>query len=365
MDPIRVRALVGLHVACGGRAGRLLVGRLESALGPLETWWSRRAAVALPQGPTPAPAADLRAPGLDDQVDRALAALERCGFTVDGGDAWPALRALPDPPAALFRRGAPWRPGPTLAVVGARAATAYGVRAVRLLAGAAAEMGALVVSGLARGIDAEAHRAALDAGGATLAVLGAGPDRPYPPEHAALQERIGNEGTLLTEHLPGVRPLARHFPRRNRLLAALADAVLLVEARLKSGSLTTVRWAADLGRDVLVVPGPIDAPLSEAPIELLREGATPVACRAHLAEALGLDAGAGEVVAAADVADEADPATPHEERLLALARGAPVDLDALVRLSGEAPSRVLAIVLSLEARGRLLREADGRSFRAR
>lgn len=370
MDPSRAAALVGLHVATAGRAGARLLGSLESAAGPLESWWFRRdVAFSPPAGCAPALVAALLDRAVDAAAARAEDALRRAGFVVDGAEDWPPLRALPDPPAALFRKGRAFAAGAALAVVGARAATAYGRRATRLFAGAAAQAGACVVSGLARGVDAEAHRAALDVGGSTVAVLGCGPDRAYPPENAELQERIGAEGALLTEHLPGVPPLARHFPRRNRILAALADAALLVEARIKSGSLTTVRWAADLGRDVLVVPGPYDAPLSEGPLELLREGATPVYAVEHVLEALGLSTeiarpptpSAGGEDGAAD--DERD-VSPSEERLLALVRGAPTDLDDLVRLSGEPPSRVLTAVLALETRGLLRRGEDGRSFTA-
>jgi DNA processing protein len=177
-----------------------------------------------------------------------------------------------------------------------------------------------------------------------------------------LQERIGRDGTVLTEHPPGAAPLAHHFPRRNRLLAALADAVLVVEARIKSGSLTTVRWAADLGKEVLATPGPIDAHLSEGPLQLLREGATPVGTPEHVLEALGI--GEPREGRTADGAAEEGGVTSPEERLLALVRGEPIDLDDLVRLSGEPPSLVMTRVLSLEARGALAREADGRRFRA-
>jgi DNA processing protein len=361
METARLTASLRWHVATRG-AGLSLLSKAEALCGPLETWDAEaleRLAFAAPKA-----AAALSDPALDGRARSILEAAAKLGFVVDPWTAWPRLRALPDPPVVLFRKGGKASDGPALTVVGARAATAHGLRATRALAGAAAAAGVAIVSGLARGIDAAAHRAALESGGLTIAVLGNGPGRAYPPENAALQEEIGDEGTLLTEHPPGVPPKAAHFPRRNRLLAALCDAALLVEARVRSGSLTTIRWAADLGKDVLVVPGPFDAPLSEAPIVLLREGATAVAAPEHVFEALGLEASAtsAESRAARGASEGPAPTTAAEGRLLALARGEPTDVDDLVRLSGEPPSTVLAAVLSLETRGLLRRRDDGRTF---
>jgi DNA processing protein len=249
-----------------------------------------------------------------------------------------------------------------LAVVGARRASAYGLRITQALVEGLSAQGVMVLSGLARGIDARAHAVTLAAGGQTLAVLGSGPDRAYPPEHRDLQDRIGRDGVVLTEYLAGTPPKPPHFPRRNRILVALADALLVVEARGRSGTLTSASWAADLGREVLVVPGPVDSELSEGPLQLLREGATPVGSVAHVLQALGLDPDVSSAVGGPSINVVL---TPSEERICALLSSGALDLDDLVRLSGEAPSRVLSIVLSLEARGALTREADGRSFRPR
>lgn len=176
---------------------------------------------------------------------------------------------------------------PAVAVVGARRATPYGIGAAESLAEGLAEAGITVVSGLARGVDAAAHRAALRAGGRTLAVLGAAHDRLYPPEHRALAREVAESGALLTEFPPDTRPLPHHFPRRNRIIAGLAAATVVVEARERSGSLSTARHAADSNREVFAVPGPITSSLSAGCHSLLRSGAALVTGVADLLEELG------------------------------------------------------------------------------
>ncbi len=379
MDEAQIRPLLGLFLATEGRAGLATAARLVATAGDLALWWPERRRTGPPGALLPGLETALLDEGLERRIDALLADFARIGFVVDPGTSWPAFRALPDPPLVVIRKGLPPDDLPMLTIVGARSASAYGLRIAARLAGGLAAGGVVIVSGLARGIDAAAHRAALETGGRTVAVLGSGPDVPYPPEHLPLFSRIAAEGTLLTEHLPGAPPLARHFPRRNRLLAALGRAVLLVEARIKSGSLTTVRWAADLGRDVLVVPGPVDAPLSEGPLQLLREGATAVGSVDHVLEAMGLSAlrpnaeasQPGEVVPAETEGGEGvgtrrvrEVLSAAEARIVALAEGSPVDLDDLVRLASDPPSVVITAVLSLEARGVLRRSGDGRSFTA-
>lgn len=195
----------------------------------------------------------------------------------------PHPEAPPDPPpgaaAELVR--------PAVALVGARRATPYGIGAAESLAEGLAEAGITVVSGLARGVDAAAHRAALRAGGRTLAVLGAGHDRLYPPEHRDLARRVAESGALVTEFPPDTRPLPHHFPRRNRIIAGLAAATVVVEAAERSGSLSTARHAADSNREVLAVPGPITSSLSAGCHSLLRSGAALVTGVADLLEELG------------------------------------------------------------------------------
>lgn len=185
-----------------------------------------------------------------------------------------ALRVLHDPPAVLWARG-DWSVlrDPVVAVVGTRRATNYGQRVAREIVTALARAGACIVSGMALGIDAAAHTAALDAGGRTVAVLGTGADIAYPRAHVALHREIGARGLVLSELPPGARSNTGSFPRRNRIIAGLATLTIIVEAPVRSGALNTSNHALELGRDIAAVPGPIDATQSQGANELLREGA--------------------------------------------------------------------------------------------
>ena len=192
----------------------------------------------------------------------------------------PRLKTIHDPPGVLFVRGTlPDPTRPHIAVVGSRHATAYGTWATRTLIPPLVASGAVIVSGLAYGIDATAHTATLDANGTTLAVLASGLDRDniYPSQNRALAERIlASNGALLSEFPLGIQALKQHFPFRNRVIAGLCQGTLVVEAAARSGSLITAQSALESGRDVYAVPGPIDSPLSEGPNNLLKMGATPV-----------------------------------------------------------------------------------------
>ena len=203
--------------------------------------------------------------------------------------AWPErLRNIPDPPAALFLRGDPaLLSRPQLAVVGARRATRRGLADARLLVEELVAAGLVITSGLALGIDGAAHAAALDADGGTIAVLGAGIDRIYPPRHVPLARRIGEAGLIVSEFPPGVPPLAHHFPRRNRIISGLALGVLVVEASERSGSMISARLAAAQGRDVFAVPGTMRDPNAAGCHRLIREGAVLVRSAQDVLEELG------------------------------------------------------------------------------
>jgi DNA processing protein len=204
----------------------------------------------------------------------------------------PLLRAIHDPPVGVFLRGcaAPeLLQLPAVAVVGARACSAYGAHAARMLGRELAAAGLVVVSGLARGVDGEAHRGALEAGGATVAVLGCGIDRDYPAAHRELAERVAETGLVVAEYAPGVEPAPWRFPARNRIIAGLAQATVVVEARAASGALITAELALEEGREVFAVPGEITSTLSAGSNALLRVGATPLTQTSDVLASFGLE----------------------------------------------------------------------------
>jgi DNA processing protein len=280
--------------------------------------------------------------------------LQRAGLRFVGRSAarFPRrLAAIHDPPPGLFVRGdAPLEllDRPTVAVVGARACSPYGTAVALALARELAAAGVVVVSGLARGVDAAAHRGALDAG-ETIAVLGCGVDRDYPRAHASLAAAIAQRGLILSEYAPGVEPAPWRFPARNRIVAGLADATVVVEARERSGALITADLALDEGRQVMAVPGEITAHLSRGTNHLLRLGATPVTCVADVLEVIGV----GPAPAPAEVVVD-----PRLAAVRAAVADAPAAADQVVVRTGLPPAAVAAALVELELLG-LVAEADG------
>jgi DNA processing protein len=208
-----------------------------------------------------------------------------------GRPGYPALLTeLFDPPVRLYVRGesAAVLEQASVAIVGARSCSSYGAQVARTLARELAAAGLVVVSGLARGIDGEAHRGALASGGLTVAVLGCGIDRDYPRAHADLARRITDSGAVVSEYQPGVEPAPWQFPARNRIIAGLTRATVVVEARRRSGALITADFALELGREVFAVPGEITSGLSAGTNDLIRQGATPLLAADDVLEALGL-----------------------------------------------------------------------------
>lgn len=264
----------------------------------------------------------------------------------------PLLAELHDPPARLHLRGraAEILSRVAVAIVGARSCSPYGAQVARELAGELAAAGVVVVSGLARGIDGEAHRGALAGGGLTVAVLGCGIDRDYPHAHAELARRIGESGLVVSEYPPGVEPSPWRFPARNRIVAGLARATVVVEARRRSGALITADFALELGRDVFAVPGEITSGLSEGTNDLIRQGAIPLLGVGDVLEALGIDP--APPVAHASLSAEADAVWS------ALAVGA-LTLDEIARDSGVGSPEVAVALTELEL-ARLVSQADGR-----
>jgi len=273
-----------------------------------------------------------------------------------GDPGYPSLLAeLHDPPQNLFVRGEIGAlTDPCVAVVGARSCSAYGAQVARTLARELAATGVVVVSGLARGVDGEAHRGALEGGGRTVAVLGCGIDRDYPRSHAELARRIVASGAVVSEYEPGIEPAPWRFPARNRIIAGLARATVVVEARERSGALITSDFALELGRDVFAVPGDITSALSAGTNDLLRQGAAPLTSVRDVLDALGIDPGPS-----ARTADVSAPAAT----LLALLGDGARGVDELTRASGMASAEVAAALVELELAG-LAAQADGvyRSF---
>ena len=257
----------------------------------------------------------------------------------------PALEDLPDPPRQLWALGRPAlaHVKPIVAIVGTRNSTPYGERMTREIARALARAGACVVSGMARGIDATAHRSALEAGGSTVAVLGTGVDVVYPVGHRTLHDVIGRRGLVLAELPPGTRAFRGCFPRRNRIIAALATVTIVVEAPVKSGALNTALQADALGRTLGVVPGPIDVEQAQGSNGLLRDGGAVMI--SDVADALAL-VGLTPRLRVPRSLDGPDAAAVWS----ALADG-PLDSDALCAKSGLPAQRCMAAVTELEMEG--------------
>ena len=270
-----------------------------------------------------------------------------------GESAYPGLlAAIHDPPPSLYLRGG-GEPallgGPGVAVVGARACSAYGRSVARSLTRELAGAGLVVVSGMARGIDGEAHRGALDAGGTTVAVLGCGVDRDYPAAHAELARRICERGLVVSEYEPGIEPAPWRFPARNRIIAGLSRATVVVEARERSGALITADFALEEGREVLAVPGEITSALSAGTNALLRLGATPVTCAGDVLEALGIEP---------SHVSERRPLGRAAETLLERLRDGALTADELVRSLEVEPAEASAALIELELAGAVALE-DG------
>jgi DNA processing protein len=261
------------------------------------------------------------------------------------------LRELHDPPPGLFLRGSAdveLLSEPAVAIVGARVCSSYGGQVARLLGRELAAAGLVVISGLARGVDGEAHRGALEAGGVTIGVLGCGIDRDYPAAHRQLARGICRTGLVVSEYAPGVEPAPWRFPARNRVIAGLCDATVIVEARERSGALITADFALEAGREVFAVPGEITSKLSTGTNALLRLGATPLTSSADVLELFGLER------KSPDRLDLGEHATAVLE---ALARE-PAAADQLGRVTGLEAAALATALAELELAGAVA-EADG------
>lgn len=271
----------------------------------------------------------------------------------------PLLREIPDAPSVLYLRGRrALLSRPMLAIVGSRNPTPGGSAIAQAFAEHLSQAGLAIVSGLATGIDAAAHRGALRGGSGTVAVMGTGPDRIYPREHQALAQEVAADGLLLSDYPPGTALHPGLFPKRNRIISGLSYGVLVVEAALRSGSLITARLAAEQGREVFAIPGSIHSPLSRGPHRLIRQGAKLVETAADIMEELGPLHAALQQAQEAAHARPSDPAgppsavpSPAAAALLEIMDYSPQAVDLLVHRSGLTPDRVSAMLLTLELEG--------------
>ncbi len=341
----------------GPRSFRNLINRYGGAAAALEALPSlarRGGGLIPPRVPTP------------QEAEAEMRALERLGgrFIALGEPEYPALlREIDDAPPLIAVLGQPsLLSRPCVAIVGSRNASGVGRTMTARLARGLGEAGWVIVSGLARGIDAVAHEASLGFG--TVAVLAGGLDRPYPRENEALMRAIAEQGVVLTEMPMGWEPRARDFPRRNRLVSGMSRGVVVVEAAERSGSLITARLAAEQGRDVFAVPGSPMDPRASGTNALIRNGATLVTNAAEVLEGLTLLRNLPRSLDAEEETggsfDIPEPDDNARSRLLGLLGPAPLPVDDLVALSGLSAAEVQILLLELELAGRLERHGGGR-----
>lgn len=364
-DPRLLAALrLNLISGIGPRTQQALLARFET---PQAVFGASEEALLDVEGIGPKLAAAIVAARHSKSAEREWARCRELGIHLieRGAESYPRpLSEIFDPPGVLYCRGAVEpRDALAVAIVGSRRCTVYGRGQAEKLAGGLARAGVTIVSGLARGIDAAAHQGALAAGGRTLAVLGTGLDRIYPPEHVELARSVAQQGALLAETSLDQAPLPGMFPQRNRIISGLSMGVIVVEATRNSGALHTVRHAIEQGREVFAVPGRIDSLASEGCHDILRDGATLIRHVDDVLQALGpmvapVTTAEGQTVRnARELSLE-----PQEREILELVTSDPVHVDEVLRGASIEPSRVLATLTVLEMR-RLVRRLPGGQYR--
>jgi DNA processing protein len=300
---------------------------------------------------------------IDKEIQRARAAgIKMIPFS---DAAYPgSLRAIADPPPLLYVKGELRdNDSKAIAIVGSRSASDYGRRIARDLARGLASFGFTVVSGMARGIDGMAHESALQAGGRTLAVLGSGVDRAYPPEHEMLYRRISESGAVISELPMGARPIAFNFPARNRLISGLSLGVVVVEATEKSGSLITASLAAEQGREVFAVPGEAGASRSRGSHRLIRQGAKLVETVEDIIEEIAPQLSRNGDAAPASARSLPENSGPAARQIFALLKETSLQVDQVIEQSGLPAPQVLQVLLDLELQG-FVCQTPGKIYRA-
>ncbi|WP_305041959.1 DNA-processing protein DprA [Geoalkalibacter sp.] len=362
-EPLSSRDLGWLRLSLTPGLGRKSLRRLYETFGSVEAILADTAPGRLARAGLPARIAtqipDPAEPRLLQTARRLAAQGVRLARFWDA-DFPPLLAAIPDPPALLYVRGQ-WPPPAGLAVVGSRRAGEEGRRLVREICRDLAAAGICIISGLARGIDTAAHLGALDAGGATVAVLGCGIDRAYPPENARLFEQIARDGTLISEYAPGTPPLAGNFPGRNRIVSGLARGVLVAEAAAGSGSLITADFALEQGREVFALPGAPYGPQCSGSNSLLKEGAHLVTEARDILELLWADRPRTPAPPAPPASRAPLDLSAEALRVLGPLGATALHIDEIVRKSGLTPPEVSAILLHLELQG-CIRQLPGMHY---
>jgi DNA processing protein len=349
---------VGFHRVQGVGAARIT--KLLNTFGTLEKAWHASPEQLKTCGLTPAQVEAIVQARADTDLQAELERIADSGFSVLTilDEAYPErLREIHGPPPVLYISGEITEADRyAVAIVGTRRPTNYGRSVTREMAAYLAAQGVTIVSGLARGIDAEAHLAALDAGGRTIAVLGSGLDRVYPPEHRALAERISSSGAVVSDYALGTEPEGRNFPPRNRLISGLALGVIVVEAGNSSGALITADFAAEQGREVFAVPGGIYRVASKGANRLIQSGAHPLVEASEVLEILNL-----EQVAVLKAAYAELPSDPDEAMILEQLGSEPVHVDDLCAQVQLPSNKVNAALTILELKG-LVQRTGGMHF---
>jgi DNA processing protein len=352
------RYWVGLNLVKGIGAARMRL--LLEAFGDAKTAWNASASALQSAGLGPKVLENLVKIRMDVSLDLVWERIEAQGITVLTweDESYPSrLADISQSPPVLYLRGEvvdqdSW----AVAIVGTRRVTAYGKQVAMEIASELGRRGITVVSGLARGVDAVAHQAAVQAGGRSLAVLGSGVDRLYPPEHRHLAEEITQHGALISDYPPGTAPDAANFPPRNRIISGLSRAVIVVEAGQNSGALITAAFAAEQGREVFAVPGSIYAPQSIGTNLLIQQGARPYLNCQNLLDVLDLTRAPEQRFARTVL-----PADAVEARLYAVLGNEPLHVDE-IRLQSELPiEKVSAALVMMELKG-LVRQVGGMQY---
>ena len=364
----RVEAWASLQLL-PGLGTRSLVALLKAFGGPVELRAASRAHLARQVSPEVASAIE-RGPD-PALLDRTLGWLREPGHWLlawDDADYPAALLAIADPPPVFYYAGRrEFLRCPAIAIVGSRNATPQGVEHAAAFAATLSAAGLTIVSGLATGIDAAAHRGGLSGDGRSIAVVGTGLDRVYPAANSALARRLERDGGLLSEFPLGTPPLPENFPRRNRVISGLARGVLVIEATLNSGSLITARFAAEQGREVFAVPGSIDSPFSKGTHRLIRDGAKLVETAQDVLEELGVAPPTASV--STETMGKAGETTPDvggpAGRVLTALGHDPAGIDLLVRRTGLGADAITVALVELEVAGRVISLPGGKYQRRR